>query len=604
MRDLASELAWIRESSGASGVRHPPAAKRLWRLSVAGVLIAAASAATLVVSRWIDDRSIEPPGPIRFAIEPPPGVSFLDSNAFMAASPNGRAIVFIGSDGRGHELLWIRSLDSLEARPLSGTEGARTPFWAPDSQNVGFIADDKLKTVVFAGNDTVAGRGPLGEAWGPDNVILIGSGARGVGIQRVSAAGGHPTAVTTIDTSREEIAHNWPRFLPDGRHFLYRAKSRRDDYTVVFAGSLDSPERTLVLKADVNPDFAQPGFLVTGTNGTLVAQPFDPSTLRVTGSPFVLKQPVRYNDSTGRTAASASQRTLVYRQPEETELRWFDRSGRALLLAGPSARYLDPELSPDGLRVAVAKIDWDLGTSSISVIDLADGKIEPVTSGRTWDRSPVWSADGRTLVFSSKREEGGFFQLYQKLIGTPGPAELVHGGEAGFALDRTRDGTILYETEGARLFTPFTAAGVRTPLEGHFVERQGRFSHDGRWLAYASDESGRLEVYIRPVSGTAPGKRISTGGGLQPRWRGDDREIFYLAPGGNLMAAEVTTTGAGVHGGEPRALFPAPLVPSLQFVSGRNQYDVSADGQRFIMNVPSRPAPITVESNWQVALRR
>jgi len=607
VRDLASELTWIRESTGASGTRNRPAARLLWRLSVAGLLIAATSAATLVVSRRIDGRSFQPPAPIRFAIEPPPGVSFLDSNSFMAASPDGRTILFTGSDGRGHELLWIRSLESLEARPLPGTEGARMPFWAPDSQNVGFFADEKLKTVGVRAGDvrTVCAVGRvLGGAWGPDDVILIGGGARGLGIQRVSAAGGQPTAATIIDASREEIAHNWPRFLPDGRHFLYRSKSFRAEDTAVFAGSLDSPERTLVLKADVNPDFAPPGYLVTGTNGTLVAQPFDLSTRRVTGSPFVLKQPVRYNDSTGRTAASASQLTLVYREPEDTELRWFDRNGRPLQLAAPPGRYVDPELSPDGLRVAVAKIDWDLSTSTLLVIDLADAKVEPVTSGRMWALSPVWSGDGRTLVFSVKEEAGGYFRLYEKRIGDPGPVMLVHGGEIGFALDRTREGTIVSAREGAPRLTMLTAAGVRTQIEGHVTQRQARFSHDGLWMAYASNESGRDEIYIRPVSGSASGKRISDGGGIQPRWRRDDREIFYLAPGGNLMAAEVTTTAADVQAGTPRTLFQAPLVPSVQFVSGRNQYDVSADGQRFIMNVPSRPAPITVESNWQAALRR
>jgi len=606
-RDLASELTWIHETrSAAWRVRRRSTSGRVRTALSALTLIAATSLTTLLVrDRWIDNRVFEPPASIQFAIQPPPGVSFLDSNSFMAVSPNGKAIVFVGSDARGVELLWVRLLDSLDARPLAGTEGARMPFWAPDNLRVGFVANEKLKTIDIQGRNlhTVCEIPKLlGASWGRDDVILIGSSFKDGGIRRVSAAGGRLTAVTTVDASRKEIAHNWPVFLPDGRHFLYRTKSEAEDSTGVFAASLDSSERSLILKADVNPDFALPGYLVTGTNGTLVAQPFNLSTFRLSGSPVVLTQPVRYNDSTGRTAVSASQGTLAYRQPEDTELRWFNRSGVALGLVGTAARYLDPELSPDGSHLAVARIDSDLGTSTISVIDLASGRIEPLTSGRTWDRSPVWSADGQSLVFSSLRE--GRFWFFQKTIGAAGAAEQVHRGATGIALDRTRDGTILSSREGALSLELATGEGVRPLTQSRAAERQARFSHDQRWMAYVSDESGTNEVYIRPASTGGSGQRISTGGGLQPRWRRDDRELFYLAHGGELMAVDLTITGADLHGGKPGLLFHTPLVPSVQFVSGRNQYDVSADGQRFIMNVPGASAPITVVSNWQTALHR
>jgi Tol biopolymer transport system component len=606
VRDLASELGWIRDSrSGETRPRRdsPGSGVRTWL--AAGMLIAATSAATILVKdRWFGSRVPELPGRVQFAIQPPPGVSFFDSNSFMAVSPDGRTIVFAGSDTGGDRRLWVRALDSLDARPLPGTEGGNMPFWAPDSRRVGFVANGRLKTIDIDGRNlyTVCEVKMLGASWGRDDVILIGS-ALPEGIRRVAATGGRPTAVTAIDASRKELAHNWPVFLPDGRHFLYRVKSAEEESTAVFVGSLDSSERRLVLKADADPEFAPPGYLLTGTDGRLVAQPFDLSTLRLNGSPVVLEQPVRYNDSTGRTTASVSQQTLVYRQPEKTELRWFGRNGVALGLAGTAARYLDPELSPDGSRLAVAKIDSDLGTFAISVIDLADGRIEPLTTGRPWDRSPVWSPDGRTLLFSSK-QAGNPYYVYQKTIGAPGAAEPVKVNAKGIVLDRTPDGTILTEKLGSSVLEAVTAAGVLTLTQGRAEEKQGRFSHDGRWLAYVSEKSGSPEVYIRPASGGGPEKRISTSGGFQPRWRQDDRELYYLAAGGDLMAVDVTIAGPAVRPGTPAILFHAPLVPSVQYVSGRNQYDVSSDGQRFIMNVPTGSAPITVVLNWQRALRR
>jgi len=604
-RDLASELAWIRDNRTAPADGHRTFAARRVRVWLAAAsLVAATSATTLLVThRWIDKSDLEPFERTQFVIQVPPGVSFLDSNSVMAVSPNGRAIVFIGSDVRGRELLWIRSLDSLEARPLAGTDGARMPFWAPDNHRIGFIANERLKTIDSEGRDlhTVCEvPRALGACWGPDDVILIGSSGR-VGLRRVSATRGQPTVVTSLDASREELAHNWPVFLPDGTHFLYRAKSARDGYSAVFAGSLDSPNRTLVLNADANPDFAEPGYLLTGTNGTLIAQPFDPKTLHLGGSPVVLRQPVRYNDSTGRSAESASERTLVYRQPEDTELQLFDRDGVQLGVPGAAARYLDPELSPDGLRVAIASIDSDLGTSTISVIELANGRTEPVTTGWTWDRSPVWSADGRSLLFSSKHES--LYRFYQKTVGAAGPAEPVHAEARGLALDRTSHGLILSEFEGRGQLAVTGDDGQRT-LIAAATSRQGRFSHDARWIAYVSNESGKDEVYIRPASGGPPAELISSSGGLQPRWRQDDRELFYLAPGGELMAVDVTSVGTAIHGEKPRILFHSGLKPSIQWVSGRNQYDVSPDGRRFIMNVPVGSAPITVSSNWQAALRR
>jgi Tol biopolymer transport system component len=292
----------------------------------------------------------------------------------------------------------------------------------------------------------------------------------------------------------------------------------------------------------------------------------------------------------------------VYRQPEETELRWFARNGQSLDLAAAAARYLDPELSPDGSLLAVARVDSALGTSAISVIDLADGRIEPVTSGRTWDSNPVWSTDGRILSFSSK-QEGGVPHFYEKTIGAAGPPAQVSADATGSALHRTRDGAILFMLEG-KLQLALLTQGVRTLIQTRFKERQGRFSHDKQWMAYVSDESGKLEVYVRSASGDGPKEQISTAGGLQPRWRQDDRELYYLAPGGDVMAVDVTIAGGVVRRGTPAVLFHGPLIPSVQHVSGRNQYDVSADGQKFIMNVPTGSAPITVFSNWQATLRR
>jgi Tol biopolymer transport system component len=618
-RDLMSELAWIRENISQAAMFQPPADRRGglhwigWIAAAAGLVIAAV--ATVVLVLMYVRRPIQEAAPIQFTVAAPETTTFLESPAAMAVSPDGRHLAFVALTPDGKELLWVRSLESVAARELAGTEGARAPFWSPDSQGIGFFAKHTLKTIDVSGSnlrtlcETESFVG--GGAWNRDGVILFSVGPVRMGLVRVPVTGGTPTAATKLDPSRAEILHSWPVFLPDGRHFLYRSWSDKKEYTGIYVGSVDSPDRTLLVHADASPAYAAPGYFIYGTNGTLLAQALDPSSYRLKGEPLTLVQNVAFNNGSGRSAFSTSTSAsdaavLTYRQAGLTELGWFDRSGRALGVVGPPGRYLDPSLSPDGQQVAVVRVDPDLGTSDIWLIDVAGGSASHLTSGHT-DRCPIWSPDGRFIAFASKR--GGAFDVFQAPSSRTSGDEPVLNGHKAFPVDWSRDGeSLLFQPESLEKpgVLPLRGDAKRTSLQGPPDMTQLRLSPDGRWIAYVSRETGQDEVYVCPFP-TAEGraKMISVGGGVEPKWRRDGKELFYLARNRNLMTVSMTS-GDTLTAGPPRALFMTRARISRTMYAGRNQYDVTADGQRFLMNVPVEAAstPITVVVNWPAALRR
>jgi Tol biopolymer transport system component len=320
---------------------------------------------------------------------------------------------------------------------------------------------------------------------------------------------------------------------------------------------------------------------------------------------MVLAQQVMFNTSSGRSAFSASDKVLAYRQIGNTELRWFDRTGKRLDALGPPGRYLDPALSPDGQELAVARVDADIGSSHIWLFDVTRGSGSPLTSGRFSDRSPIWSPDGRLVAFASKRT--AFFEIYQKPSNATGDERaLTH---RGFPAAWSPDGSfvVYYQMDvpGTLGALSLSGAEAATLPRTEFVGQQGQLSPDGRWIAYVSNETGQSEVYVRPFSSVEPKRRISADGGVEPQWRRDGKEIFYLAPDRRLMAVDVHGNGK-FTAGAPSPLFVSRAQASTAFIVGRNEYDVSADGQRFLFNVPIEGAssPITVVVNWPVALPR
>ncbi|HYM13018.1 MAG TPA: protein kinase [Bryobacterales bacterium] len=551
---------------------------------------------------------------VRLPLLPPEKTSFGE----VDVSPDGRRVAFTARDASGSIHLWVRPLDAPAAQMLGGTEGASFPFWSPDSRWIGFFADGKLKKAEVSGAppQTIA-NAPVGRggAWNRDGVILFAPNVYSP-LAQVPATGGEPKPVTGLDTSHEETSHRWPQFLPDGRRFLYFILAG-PEHQGIYAGSLDSKEKTLLLASQYSAAYGM-GHLLFVRERALLAQRFDAGKLQLAGESLPVAEPV--GTTLFRTRASLSETgVLVYygAGTAGVRLQWFDRGGKALEAVGPPGGYLSVDLSPDGRRLAADRNDTQPGNRDIWLFDLARGASTRFTFRPAFNDSPAWSPDGRRIAFRSNRE--GAFNLYQKDASGAGEEELLlktpsNKVPTGWSPDgrwllyneqdpKTRMDLWLLRLDGRQ-----PARQPQPWLRTEFDERFGQFSPDGQWVAYDSNESGRHEVYVRPfAAGGAAGagqSQVSTGGGEQPRWRGDGKELFYLGPDRQLMAVEVKTTGGRFEAGLPRALFPtrAAIIPGLF----HTVYAVRADGQRFLIlsegeDVPSQPA--TVVLNWTAGLK-
>ncbi len=418
------------------------------------------------------------------------------------------------------------------------------------------------------------------------------------------AGGGDPTPATRLDEQRSEFSHRWPSFLPDGRHFLYLALGGGAEGLAVWLGSLDSSEAHRLFPAESGAIFAEPGRLLFRRDGRLLAQPFDPETLRLEGEARQVGESVWWDGVATMYAAFTASRagTLAYREGglALSRLLWFDRDGRETGSVGPPAAYLEPTLSPDGRRLAVTQGGPD-ALAAIWVFDLERGTQSRVSSPSRLSVTPLWSADGRRIAYTTFPEG----QAYTR-DASGGGAETLLADLGGFSPldDWSRDGrTLIYETlSHPSLVMALDLGGdhgakTLTPGEG------ARLSPDGEWLAYMSSDSGVTEVFVRRFAESEERVQVSVGGGSQPRWRGDGRELFYVAPDRKLMAVEVTP-GPRLEVGPPRALFSTQILP---LVEARNHYDVTADGQRFLVN--SRSAedatrPVRVVVGWSAEIPR
>jgi serine/threonine protein kinase len=601
-----SETRAIGVVSRSSGLRQWLA----WGLI--GVAVLAGIAALPLMMAYV--REAPPQAEVvRFSVSPPDTAAFSSNIAapFQIVSPNGRNLAFVANRG-GPDILWVRSLDSQEAKLIPGTEGAALPFWSPDSRFIGFFAQGKLKKVPAAGGpaeilaDASDGEGGT---WNREGIIVFGS-VRG-GLFRVPATGGQPVPVTHLNLSQRETSHRWPDFLPDSRRFLYLAQPSN----TIHVGSLDSTEARELLKADSKAIYVPPGYLLFVRDGRLFMQSVDQHRMEVLGEPFQVAEQVRFNRTNGRAAFSASERVLAYRAGNTiSRLVWFDRTGAQIDNLGDPANFGDVELSPDGNHAAITLRDPVKGARDIWILDVVRGLSTRFTFDPTDEISPIWSPDGSRLVFDSNRS--GDIDLLQKASSGVGTEELVFQAEGTeHAVSWSPDGRYLLYLSGTlpdiwvlplfgdRKPFPFLPAASRTlsysRSSTQFAEASARFSPDGRWVAYSSDETGSWEVYVAPFP-KADGKwRISTGGGDWPRWRRDGREVFYLAPDKTLIAAEVDGRGHTLTVGSVR-----PLFQSRARTDARYGYDVSTDGQRFLVNtaVEMRPEPVSVVINWPALL--
>ena len=581
---------------------------------------------------------------IRHLLEAPPVVmpeTRLDINTpsgpdplSFALSPDGRQIVFVAS-GDGQPRLWLRSLGATTAQPLAGTEGAVFPFWSPDSRSVGFVAGGQLQRLDLGGGapQRLAAAGPRGGTWNADGVILFAPSLTGT-LSRIAAAGGDVAPATALD---RQTSHRWPVFLPDGRHFLFYAQGGTDTGGI-WLGALDATTRTRLTPADTAGTYLpggsghadagrDAGWLVWVRGGTLVAQRLDLARAALTGDPTPLAVAVAVDGPFNRSAVSVSATGLVaYRSggASRRQLTWRDRTGRVLgTLGAPDENGLmGPSVAPDGRRVVVSRAVQ--GNQDLWLLDgtrTSRFTFEPGT-----DNYPIWSPDSSRITFRSNRT--GVFNLYAKDASGAGMETLlVESAQFNTPGDWSADGRFLIyhslspETDYDLWVKPME--GDAKPwvfLKTPFDERQGRFSPDGRFVAYMSTESGRPEIYVRPFappasSGSVAGAaapapsgqwQVSTAGGIQPSWRADGKEIYYLGPDGVMMAAAITVRGTAVEPGTPVALFQTHILGGGVDNQQGRQYDVTRDG-RFLINTvldDAAATPITLIQNWQPPVKQ
>ena len=532
----------------------------------------------------------------------------------VAVSPNGHTVAIAGHrESERIDVLWIYEPGSQEATNLARTEGASFPFWSPDGRSLGFFADGKLKKLNLDGGpvqtlcDASTGRGGT---WNKDGVILFTpSGTLGVGLYRISASGGTPTQVTVPDKTLNEDSNRWPLFLPDGIHYLYSAinlSGRRDLYSI-YVGSLNSNEKRLVVKAKGNGAYAAPGYLLFYRDQTLFAQHFDTRKFELTGEPVPVLTEVQFFPRISEAVFAASTAGLLVAQRNAdsgaSQLLWFDRKGQQIGVALNPGIYGNIMLAPNGRAVASDTTDLASQNTDIWTYDLETRSAKRLTFDPAIDSLPVWSPDGSRTVFASNRELK--FDLYLK--DTNGAQEekvIPQDGPDRFPTDWSRDGKYVLYGRGPDLwFLTFPELRATQFLKAASTLKTGRFSPDGKWVAYSSNESGRWEIYVTSFP-EAHGKwQVSNTGGDQPRWRGDGKELFYLSTDSKIMAVVPVKTGSNFDAGTPTALFqanPREMVATSELFS----YDVSNDGQKFLVNASLKTAmtPMSVVLNWSAKL--
>jgi serine/threonine protein kinase len=541
---------------------------------------------------------------LRLSITPPEKTHLPDPDGMMlAVSPDGTQVVFTALSPEGKNQLWLRSLGSATAQPLAGVENATFPFWSPDSKSIGLFAAGKLKKMDIASGlvtllaDASTARGGT---WNEDGTILFAPTP--YEFQQVSASGGAAHPVPAVGA--KATARRFPWFLPDGNHFLYLYGSGGREYTVRI-GSLRSPSDDRALPGNVDGmALYSAGHLLFVHGNTLVARPFDLKQLAFTGDAVPVAGQIQSGGLVeGASKISVSRNgVLVYRNdPVGLRLTWFDRVGRPIGALGEAGDLSNVRLSPDHRTIAVNAREASGGSVDIWLYDALRGLPTRFTSNAGNKAFPVWSPDGRTIVYYSAQL--GHNDLYRKPADGSGKEELLYAtSQHKTPWDFSPDGKFLAfdtldPTNGLDLWilpNPLGAPGASKPypfLRTEFNEQRARFSPDGHWIAYESNESDRYEVYVTKFPGPGGRKQVSAAGGVAPRWRPDGRGLFYVAPDNRLMTAELDTKGGTVEVKKVEALF-GPVT---------NSYDVSADGQKFLVLV--QPAgetggPLMLVQNW------
>lgn len=598
--------------------------RRVWiGLSMASVVVSLGLAALL-------SRQSPPAIAAQVSILPPENAISLDR---VSVSPDGRSLAFVAATKTSPPMIYVRSLENAMPRLLKGTEGAGDPFWSPDGGFLAFttslvdpvsrhqtnklikvsVSGGPLQTLCYS-DSTASG------TWGPDGTILIGR--LGDGLFRVSASDGTAARLTTPDASRGERRHTSPQFLPGGRQFLYVAASDEPGKSMLYSASLDSPKRTPIMAVESTVSFvplrneSTRGYLLFLREGALMAQPFDVRKLRTTGDSFAVAETVGSTSFTGvairHAHFSASGSALAYWQDtsQRQQLFWFDRSGKRREMIGKPSTLGSFTLSPDGNHVAVVLGEIGQGNADLWLIDGQRGTQLRLTRARGLGggSNPLFSPDGKRIAFSSSR--GDVSTISQiPASGTGAEEKIIESSTRLQLFDWSPDGRFLAYGQSGRIWI-LPLAGDRKPfpfLNSPGLQSLARFSPDGKWIAYTSDE-GRVagaepsQIYAQPFASESTNSRklqISVNGGFAPYWRNDGKELIYLE-GRKVMAVEIRTTGKNFDAGIPKELFEMP--PGVRWNSRP-----TADGQRFLLAVQvenEAAMPVTLKLNWIVGTQK
>lgn len=565
--DISTARYLLHQARTSTGAPAPSAATARSRWPYA---LAAAAVAAGVTLAWWGLAQRDASSLVRAALLPPPD-TVLDTEAGFALSPDGTRLAFVARDKDGAYRLWVRPLAALEASPLAGTDGAYAPFWSPDGRELGFFADNLLKRVPAAGGAVqVLTDGivePKGGAWSPDGRIVYVPNFR-TGLFEVSATGGEPREITTLDAAVGELSHRWPQFLPDGQTLLYLVQTAEggtpDDQSHIVAREPDGELHSLI-RVNASAAHATSGHLLFWREGSIYAQPFDSARLRLAGEPRLVAEGVGLTVNEQSEFAVSDTGILVYHDALRFawQLEWRDRTGRLLSVAARDASYDDYALAPDGRRLAYIE-----SFTTLRLVDLARGTDTRLSFDGLDHVSPAWSRGGDWLAYSANKLTGGS-EIYRREPTGAAERELLYSSPSVVrTLAWSADASSIVFAENGDLFTLDVESGdTRIVVDSPGVTRSPSYSPDGRWLAYVSDESGRNEVYLMPAAGGQGKTQVSSTGAIDPEWSPDGKELFFVGIDNSLR---VVTVDADGELGVPETLFALTGTDSRRYQLGPN----------------------------------
>ncbi len=616
-----------RKSSGANGSTLPHDATTIrtilpWIVATVCFIGMLSLATVVFMSRSKETRLLHA------YLPPPDRLNFFmygNESGPASLSPNGRHLAFVAADTVGKRWIYVWDLDATAPRRLEGTSGALHPFWSPDNQFLGYFDENRLKRIDASGGAPMtlcAAKNPRGGTWNADGIIVFSPGPVDP-LFSVPAVGGTPSPVTKLDVAHRVNSHRWPSFLPDGKHFLYFARTTssgtESEGDAIHVASLDGKEDHVVLRASSNAQFAS-GYLLYTRGNSLVAQRFDLGSLAVEGEAVSIAEGVAYDESTLHSQFTVSQNgVLVYQTGTPmlgSRLAVYDRSGKQneykSKYIGDRLEYLQPRVSFDGNRLAADVYSFQSHNIDVWIYDLVRNTRTRFTFAPSYEQYPTWSHDAKKIFFNANPD--GIFNLYCKSSDGASQDELIlKTPEDKIPLDVSSDDAYLLfqkyggtRTQSDLWILPLRGNGQGLKpfpfLQTEFNETDARFSPDGRWVAYTSNESGQNEVYIRSFTTSDSRWQVSTSGGSGPRWRKDGKEIYYLSSDHAVMCANIEIKTTTVEVSNVHRLFETPQIVEL-ILPG---YDVSADGTKFFINVQNETqnqSPLSLVINWDAGLK-